>query len=564
MSKQSRVTSFLIVHFFRRFFDNDTIQVDGDTLTTVIRAVSVVAIPGLMVAFFLQNQYPRRSMWGAIEDQYFFVLFSFVVMGAVSIFEWEMLFPDRQDFLILSPLSLKPKQMLTAKAAALIAFMTLFLVAGNLFGMLVLPAIMRHFATVNGHLVVISNFFLQVYAHGAAVFLAGIFAALFFLALGGVLLCVLGAARFRMVSPIMQMLSITALALMLMQYAQFGDSMQTLLSKPLGAMRWMPPLWFLGIYEQLLHGDAAPTFAREMSRFAIRGTAIAAAVALLTYPLAWARMRRMAIEGISSKRRKPSRWLAALVHSIVRRPGERAVFHFIGQTIARNNRYQIYLAMYGGTGLALAIACAVTYPVIGDSVHPALSNKGLHAVMPLLLFWVIAGLRTAFAFPLNLAARWVFRITGVNLSECTAAAHRWVLLCATGVVVCIVAALHFAGWDTRQLLVQAVCGLCLCILLTDGFFFFLQSVPFNQPRMPGRTSFPLMLTLYVGVLTPFIFGVIYTEMQMERNLGKLLLLAIITAAIHVALQNLRKGYEEIEEEMEGYDGEFQLLGLSWR
>ena len=564
MAKQSNVTPFLIVHFFRRFFDNDTIQVDGDTLTTVIRAVSVVAIPGLMVAFFLQNQYPRRSLWGSIEDQYFFVLFSFVVMGAVSIFEWEMLFPDRQDFLILSPLSLKPMQMLAAKAIALIVFMTLFLVASNLCGMLVLPAITRNFATVNGHLVVQSNFFRQVFAHGTAVFLAGIFAAVFFLALGGVLLCVLGGARFRMVSPIMQMLSVTALALLLLQYAQYGDSMQALLSKPLGMTRWMPPLWFLGLYEQLLHGDAAPAFAREMSRYAIRGTAIAALIALLTYPLAWARMRRMAIEGISRRRRQPSRWLGRLVHSIVRQPGERAVFHFIGQTIARNNRYQIYLAMYGGTGLALAIACAVSFPVDGGTIHLAFSNKGLHAVMPLLLFWVIAGLRTAFAFPLNLSARWVFRITGVNLGECTAAAHRWVLLFATGVMACIVAALHFAGWDLRQLLVQAVCGLCLCLLLTDGFFFFLQSVPFNQPRMPGRTSFPLMLTLYIGVLPPFIFGVIYTEMQMERNLIKLLLLIIVTAAIHAVLESLRKGYEEIEEEMEGYDGEFQLLGLSWR
>ncbi|MEO6816481.1 MAG: hypothetical protein ABI177_07250, partial [Edaphobacter sp.] len=239
-------------------------------------------------------------------------------------------------------------------------------------------------------------------------------------------------------------------------------------------------------------------------------------------------------------------------------------FHFIGQTIARNNRYQIYLAMYGGTGLALAIACAVSFPVHSGTIHPAFSNKGLHAVMPLLLFWVIAGLRTAFAFPLNLSARWVFRITGVNLGECTAAAHRWVLLCAAGVTACIVAALHFAGWDTRQLLVQTVCGLCLCLLLTDGFFFFLQSVPFNQPRMPGRTSLPLMLTLYIGVLPPCIFGVIYAELRMERNLGELLLLAIVTIAIHVVLQSRRKGYEEIEEEMEGYDGEFQLLGLSWR
>src|ERR1700678_3862189 len=125
-------TRILIGHFFRRFFDNDTIQLDGDTQTTVVRALSIVAAPGLIFAFFSLGQYPPkphapRDLWGSIMDQYFFVLFSFVVMGVVSIFEWEMLFPDRLDFLVLSPLSLRPRQMLAAKATALIGFMALFL-----------------------------------------------------------------------------------------------------------------------------------------------------------------------------------------------------------------------------------------------------------------------------------------------------------------------------------------------------------------------------------------------------------------------------------------------------
>ncbi len=552
MRKRHDVTRVLIDHFFRRFFDNDTIQVDGDTLTTVVRAVSAVAVPGLMVAFFLQNQYPRRTLWGSIEDQYFFVLFSFVVMGAVAIFEWEMLFPDRLDFLVLSPLSLKPMQMLGAKAAALIVFFALFLVGCNCFGMLVLPAVSK------------GDFFRQVFAHGVAVMLAGIFAALLFLAVGGVLLCVLNAAQFRVVSPVIQMLSIMALLLLLLHYAKTGDSIQALLTEPLGMARWMPPVWFLGVYEQLLHGDAAPAFAREMSRNAVRGTLIVAVVALLMYPLAWARMRRMAIEGGSRRRREPSQWLARMVHGVVRRPGERAVFHFIGQTIARNNRYQVYLAMYCGTGLALAVACTVGFRVDDGRIQAALSEEGLHAVMPLLLFWVIAGLRTAFAFPLNLPAGWIFRITGVNLSECAAAARRWVLWCAVGVMYCILGALVLAGWDVRYLLVQAVCGLSLCILLTDGFFFVQQGVPFNRPRMPGRTSFALMLTLYVGVFPPFIFAVIYMERVMEKNLLKLVLLGVATIATHAVLDLLRRRSEEVEEEMEGYEGEFQLLGLAGR
>ena len=554
MVESYRITRMLVDHFFRRFFDNDTLQVDGDTQTTVVRALSIVAAPEMLITFFLQLLYtPKpflRPPWNMVEDHYFFILFSFVVMGAVSIFEWEMLFPDRLDFLVLTTLSLKPFQMLAAKATALIAFLGLFLFACNFFGIWMLPAISR------------GDFFRQVYAHGAAVLLAGVFAALLFLALGGVLLCVLGAARFRVVSPMMQMLSVTGLVLLMLHCVKYVDSMQALLSGPLGMARFVPPIWFLGLYEQLLHGDAAPVFAKEMARYAIRGTVIAAVVVLVTYPMAWARMRKMAIEGSSRSKWQGWRWLNRIVHSIVRRPGERAVFHFIGQTMARNNRYQVYLAMYCGAGLALAVACATAITPSGDHLHYAHSFRGLHAVMPLLLFWVIAGLRAAFAFPLNLSAGWIFRITGVRTSECAAAARRWTFLCALMTMCSILAALRVAAWDARQLIVQAVFGLCLCVLLTDGFFAFQRAVPFNRPRMPGRTSLPLMLTLYAGVLPPAIVGIILMETASEKHLAKLSLVVLPVALAHIVFRALSNGPDEVEEEMEGYEGEFQLLGLN--
>jgi len=552
-------------HFFRRFFDNDTVQPDGDTQTTVVRALSFAAVPGLMVAFWLINAYPYlppRPLWATIADHYFFVMFSFVAMGAVAIFEWEMLFPDRLDFLVLSPLPIRPMQMLGAKAAALVGFLGLFLVGSNVFGTVLLPMVAK--GTTLLPRVTMGQILRQMVAHGIAVGMAGLFAALLFLALGGVLLCVLGAARFRVVSPMVQMFSVTALVLLLLFFPWFGMSMHGWLTEALGGARWVPPLWFLGVYEQLLRGDAAPAFAREMARYAVCGTAAAAVIVLLTYPLAWARMRKLAFEGGSRKRLEPSRWLATLVHRVVRRPGERAVFHFIGQTIRRNNRYQVYLAMYCGTGLAIALALAVTLRVSGGRVRAELSNDGLHAVMPLLLFWVVAGLRTAFAFPLSLQAGWIFRITGVELAECAAAARKWVLLCALVAMCGVMAALVWAGWDARRLLVQTVWGLGLCVLLTDGFFFSQKSVPFNQPRMPGRVSFPLMLTLYIGVFPLFVYEVIEAEMRMEKYLAKLIGVAVGVGAIHAAMAVGRQGAQEIEEEMQGYEGEFQLLGLGER
>lgn len=93
----------LAMHFFRRFFENDLVPGGEDVLTTVIRALAIVTAPGLMFAFWLQNQYPQRTIWGRLEDEYFFVMFSFVTMAGVAVFEWEMLFPDRLDFLVLTP-----------------------------------------------------------------------------------------------------------------------------------------------------------------------------------------------------------------------------------------------------------------------------------------------------------------------------------------------------------------------------------------------------------------------------------------------------------------------------
>ncbi len=550
MAEPQRVSRVLLDHFFRRFFDSDTLEIEAETLTTVVRAIAATAIPGLMVAFFLQPAYPQRTLWGAVEDQYFFVLFSFVAVGAVTLFEWDMLFPDRWDFLILSPLPIKPLGMLRAKISALLAFLTLFLVSSNLFGTLLLPAVSK------------GNFYRQVYAHAAAVLLAGVFAALFFLAVSGTILCVLGARSYRSLSPLVQMLSVTVLLLFIVHYAKYSTALPTLLADQQHTPRYLPPLWFLGLYEQLLHGDQAPAFAPEMTRYAVRGTLVALTLVLVTYPLAWARMRTMAIEGTSQIRRPQPRWSAWLLDHIARTPGERGVLIFIGQTLARNNRYQVYLAIYAGTGLGLAMACALNLDTTGPRVTLAISNEGLHAVLPLLLFWTVAGLRAALAFPLNLPAGWIFRITAVPISSCAGAARRWVRLLAGTLLAGVLALLIAEGQSLRVLLVQFAAGLCLCTLLVDLFFALYRNVPFNQPRLPGRTSLPLVLTLYLGIFPLFVFGIVSLELEWERHLFKLLYLAVGTAAVHLGVDRLRTGPDEVEEEMEGYEGEFQLLGLS--
>ena len=107
-----------------------------------------------------------------------------------------------------------------------------------------------------------------------------------------------------------------------------------------------------------------------------------------------------------------------------------------------------------------------------------------------------------------------------------------------------------------------MCGICLASVLTDGFFLLLKNVPFNRVRMPGRTSLPLMLTMYIGVFPPFVLGMVDMELAMEKRPWDMVWPVVVAVVVRVVAGELRRRFEEVEEEMEGYDGEFQLLNLS--
>ena len=90
----------LVRHFLDRFFTNELASADGDAKTRLVQAACAMAIPGLVVALYLYPLYhlPRghvgnywgpRQYWAQAGDHYFYVLYSMVAMGLVTIFEWD-------------------------------------------------------------------------------------------------------------------------------------------------------------------------------------------------------------------------------------------------------------------------------------------------------------------------------------------------------------------------------------------------------------------------------------------------------------------------------------------
>ena len=536
-------SQILTRHFFRRFFDNDTLSLEGETETTVIRALSFCAVPGLIFAFWLLPSYPGRNLWTTEADRYFFVLFSFVAMGAVATFEWEMLFPDRSDFLILLPLPLKSRELFYAKGRALLTFLGLFLVASNLFSSILFPAV-----STRGN----GNYFHAVWAHLVAVLLSGICSAFALLAIEGLILCLLPSSWFRPISTVLQALSITVLLLLFLLYPLIASHLQPLMQGQTGVARWIPPLWFLGLDESLLMGAHAPIAAWSLATTGLYATAAVALLTLVTYPLAWSRQKKRAIEGASQARGNRPQLIAALLEkTVLRLPQQRAIFHFLSQTIARNPRYQVYLALYAGAGLALALCTTISvHQSANHTLTPALWQPGLHAVLPLLLFWMVAGLRGSFGFPVDMRARWVFPVS-LELAPTTPeaapyafpgpaakSAKDWVLLCCLGLTTLMLALLLALHWSYAALLIQAVTGAALSLLLADLFFVGRTQIPFTRPRLPGRTNLAIVFTLYAVVFPVTVLLTVRWELLTETRLTLLIWTLVGTAALHLLLKTI--------------------------
>jgi hypothetical protein len=567
MFKQTEKARALTSHFFRRFFDNDTVSLEGETETTVVRALTMIAVPTLMVAFFLLPGYPRHAPWIAAAIHYFFVLYSFVAMGCVATLEWEMLFPDRMDFLILLPLPLKMRDLFAAKARALLSFLGMFLLAANVSGALLLPMVAGAARLLPAN--AFGEYLRMFMAHGVAVFAAGVASALMVLAIEGVAICVLPERWFRVLSPMVQSLLICSLLFAVLLLPVISMDMRHLLTVPSRFSRCMPPLWFLAMYESLGRSETTTEYSRSLARLGGWAMLIAFLVVLVTYPLAWRRRQRMAMEGASQSREKRLGRLSLLVDRIfVRTSEERAVFHFISQTILRKGRYQVYLAVYAGIGMAFCLCFALTFGLLSGATReldfPALSEEGLHTVMPLVLFWMTAGVRMVFSMPVDMKARWIFQMNPPSGEKIFSAVETWIRLCAGSLMVILLVLLAWHGWSLWQLTVQAVCGVCLASLLMDLFFFFPSGIPFTRPRLPGRNSLPLVLTIFVFGFPACVVSAYRLELRAEAWPLTLIWLGIVAVGVRVGLHHARRSpvYPPDEAFGDETDNSILTLGIS--
>jgi hypothetical protein len=555
----------MVRHLFDRMLNNESLG--EDAALRVMQLAYAIALPGLLVAMFLFPAYhglpphpQERSYWAQACDHLFYVTYSFVILGTAMVFQWDMLFPDLLDVYILSSLPVSRARLLLGRVAAMGVFLGLVQVGTSGLGNLFLPGVAdlrcgfwRHFA-----------------AHAAAVTMSGVFAAAFFVALQGMMVCLLGRRTSGRVSSVVKALAVVVLLTVLFLFPLTAHYLADLLSRPGRLVHWFPPFWFLGVYESVLWGRGAQPVFHELARTGLLVMAGMGTVGALLYPVAYTRRVQQIIEGPGRSVRPDSIAAGRLLQSVfdagfLRKTPSRAVFHFVAQTLLRLPRLHLYLSMYAGLGLALVISGLVAFELDGAAVRVVILANGVRMAVPVLAFWTVAGLRTALLSPLGRQGSWIFRIVqGRPQVEELRGAKVLVVTAATLVTLSAIVGLHFlAPPEVRgpsASLGQMMVGVGLSVILTDLFFLTVRSIPFTLMAVKSTHELPLILVRYLVVFPAFALSVVEAEPWIEASGLHLLFTGLVLTAAHVVLEGIRRLILRRKEPME----ELVFLGLGLR
>jgi hypothetical protein len=545
----------LLKIFQDRFFEDDTVSPGTGFETNIYQVVGFLMTVGFFVAYLTMPAFLELSFikvhtpagdWALRNFRLFFPALSFAVIGFTAVFQWDMLFPDRRDFLIMSLFPVPLREIFAAKFGALGLFLGMLIGALNVFPTLG-AAFFCLFKTHDW------GFGMRlVSAQIAATAGAAIFAFLLVAAFQGMLINVTSPRIFRRISPWIQTFGMSLMILSVSTYPVYF-----LLLKPAAEARqpWLwffPPVWFTGFYDILLPGGD-PFFA-DLGRYAIAASAIILLCFCLTWAFGFKRHFRRTLESDNTLARRPVR---SRLRALATSPEEWAIFAFCQKTLARSTKHRLFLATWLSIGISIGMFVALA--VRNGKLE--WSPEGVRTFPFLIAFFVISGFRTVFQFPADLACNWLLQITESRWSEMARRAARKSVL-VSGLLPLLLAILPFeifaAGLATglMHLLFQLIAG----ALLIELMFWRFGKVPFTCSCFAGKTSLSILVALYLYGFTTYSFNMADLEKAFE---GSAIWPVIVFAAAFAALAVLwRRTPAASEVIFDGSEPLIQTLDLN--
>jgi hypothetical protein len=464
--------------FLLRVVDLELLSADGDTTRLLGQFAALFAAISFMFTaplILFGGGLPPDDI---LTMEHFLISTTMVVIGLFSVLNWDSIFPDRRDVLVLAPLPVRANTLFLAKMASLAFAMALSVIALNVFTGLVWPAVI--FAPHAGVVAACRS----VAAYWITISAAATFIFCSVLAVQGMTALLLPRQQFLRLSALLQ---VAAFCLFVGVYI-LEPSLQdpTLLATPENqrVLIWLPTYWFFGLFQQLngsMLSGLAPLASRAWIALAIAAFAAGATV-LLSFRYT---LRKTVEEPDILPSAGKIAWPQSFGSSL-----QSAVLLFTTRTLLRSRQHRVILSFYLGIGFAVALAY-IKFPLGQHGLSRVVATG--QAVVPffvasiLMMCVAVAGVRVVFPLPIALRANWIFRLTELRpASEYSIAVRRSLFMLSVVPVWFATGGLFFCIFPPRivaeHLLVLGLIGAILVELSMHGF----QKVPFTCSYLPGK------------------------------------------------------------------------------
>jgi len=332
----------LVAHFGMRLFSGSG---EGGLELGAGTVLALLAAPGAFVSILLLDKYSGLLRYfrgnqsfdpyaASVPDQYFFLTFSMVITGIVTVLKWDSIFPDRRDYMNLAPLPIPTRRIFLANITAIVLIALAFAVDVNAVSSLFFPM------EVTMEEPKFAAYLYFVRAHFAGVLLASLFVFFAMFALIGALMVALPDSLFRRISIYLRVLIVVLLLSLLFSTFAVTPMLPALARGPHSLLRWLPPVWFLGLSRTIM-GKANAGMA-QMGGIGIFAVVAVTLLAPMVYVLSYYRYFIRIPETLDTtlRNRGPRNLfpMRLMDRFVLRSPFERATYRFAMKTLLRNER----------------------------------------------------------------------------------------------------------------------------------------------------------------------------------------------------------------------------------
>jgi len=400
----------LAAHFGMKLFSGSG---EGGLELGAGTVLALLAAPGAFISIMLLDKYssllrffrgniPFDPYAASITDQYFFLTFSMAITGIVTVLKWDNIFPDRRDYMNLAPLPIATSQIFLANVTAIVLIAVAFAVDVNAVSSLFFPMVVTMEQPKFAAYVQFAR------AHFAGVLLASLFVSFALFALIGTLMVLLPDSVFRRISIYVRVLVVILLLGLLCSTFAVAPLLSTLHAGTPSPLRWLPPIWFLGLSRTIMgKADAALAQVGTIGLWAVIAVAILAPlVYVLSYYHYFIRIPETLDTTLRSRAPRILFPMRLMDWFVLRSAYERATYRFAMKTLLRNDRHSLIFGGFAGLGIVIASQTLLSAVNQKPSAAP---SAAMISVPFTLAYFLICGLRFVFDLPAELRANWVHR-----------------------------------------------------------------------------------------------------------------------------------------------------------